>query len=122
MRRILLLVLLALPFGAGAIVIRDDVADAKYRVAASEFPALVDLPGEGHGVLIALQWVVTAAHAVMWQTEIKQVTLNGTPREVERLVVHPGTENRRRRCLTRRWRPGTGPCSAWCSPPPMTSH
>ncbi|WP_379654259.1 trypsin-like serine protease [Pseudoxanthomonas sp. UC19_8] len=90
MRRILLLVLLAVPFGAGAIVIRDDVDDAKYRVASSEFPALVDLPGEGHGVLIAPQWVVTAAHAVMWQTEIKQVTLNGTPREVERLVVHPG--------------------------------
>lgn len=88
--RILLFALLAAPFSAGAIVIRDDVDDAKYRVPASEFPALVDLPGEGHGVLIAPQWVVTAGHAVMWQTQIKQVTLNGIPRDVERLVVHPG--------------------------------
>lgn len=90
MLRILLLALLAAPFSAGAISIRDDVDDAKYRVPASEFPALVDLPGEGHGVLIAPQWVVTAGHAVMWQPHIKQVTLNGIPRDVERLVVHPG--------------------------------
>jgi chymotrypsin len=77
-------------FPTDAIVIRDDVDDAKYRVAATEFPALVDLPGEGHGVLIAPQWVVTAAHAVTWQSHIKRVTINGSAREVERLVLHPG--------------------------------
>jgi hypothetical protein len=77
-------------FSASAIVIRDDVDDSKYRVPASEFPALVDMPGEGHGVLIAPQWVVTAAHAVTWQSEIKQVTIAGVPRNVERLVIHPG--------------------------------
>jgi chymotrypsin len=33
---------------------------------------------------------VTAAHAVSWQSEISHIELNGTPREVERLVVHPG--------------------------------
>ena len=64
MLRLLLLALLALPLSAGAIVIRDDVDDSMYRVPASELAALVDLPGEGHGVLIAPQWVVTAAHAV----------------------------------------------------------
>lgn len=48
------------------------------------------MPGEGHGVLIAPQWVVTAAHAVTWQPDIKQVTIAGVPRDVERLVVHPG--------------------------------
>lgn len=55
--------LLAMSSAAGAVVTRADVDDAKYRVPASVFPALVDLPGEGHGVLIAPQWVVTAAHA-----------------------------------------------------------
>lgn len=90
MTRLLLLALLAASFSAGAIVIRDDVDDSKYRVPASEFPALVDMPGEGHGVLVAPQWVVTAAHAVTWQSEIKQVTINGVPRDVERLVIHPG--------------------------------
>jgi hypothetical protein len=85
-----LLALLVVSFSASAIVVRDDVDDSKYRVPASEFPALVDMPGEGHGVLIAPQWVVTAAHAVTWQSEIKQVTIAGVPRDVERLVIHPG--------------------------------
>ena len=90
MSRLLFLALLAVSFSASAIVIRDDVDDSKYRVPVSEFPALADLPGEGHGVLIASRWVVTAAHAVAWQPQIKQITINGIPRDVERLVMHPG--------------------------------
>lgn len=90
MIRGLLLLLLAVSSSASAIVIRDDVEDSTYRVPASEFPALVDLPGEGHGVLVAPQWVVTAAHAVSWQPEIRQVSVNGKPLDVERLVIHPG--------------------------------
>lgn len=100
MTRFLLLILLAVSSAASAIVIRDDVDDSKYRVPASEFPALVDMPGErheghdmpgeGHGVLIAPQWVITAAHTITWQSEIKQVVINGIPRDVERLVIHPG--------------------------------
>lgn len=90
MVRLWLLALLVVSTGASAIVIRDDVDDSKYRVPASDFPALVDLPGEGHGVLIAPQWVITAAHAISWQSEIKHVEVNGTSRPVERLVVHPG--------------------------------
>lgn len=90
MSRLLIFALFIVSLSANAIVIRADVDDSKYRVQASEFPALVDLPGEGHGVLIAPQWVVTAAHAVTWQSEIKQVVINGKPRNVERLVIHPG--------------------------------
>jgi chymotrypsin len=88
MSRLFLLLLLA--FNANAIVTRDDVADSKYRIPASEFPAIADLPGEGHGVLISSRWIVTAAHAVTWQAQIKQITLNGIPRDVERLIIHPG--------------------------------
>jgi chymotrypsin len=86
----LLLLALFVSLSARAIVVRDDVNDAKYQVPPSEFPALVDIPSEGHGVLIAPQWVVTAAHAITWQSEIKQVTINGISRAVERLVIHPG--------------------------------
>ena len=93
MTRLLALLLMLIPCAADAIVIRDDVSDTQYRVAASVFPALADLPGEGHGVLIAPQWVVTAAHAVSWQDEIAQVTLNGVPRSVKRVVVYPGYQN-----------------------------
>lgn len=90
MTRILLLMLLAVTSSASAVVIRHDVDDAKYRVPASEFLALVDMPGEGHGVLIAPQWVVTAAHTIPPHQALQQVHINGTPREVDRVVVHPG--------------------------------
>lgn len=82
--------LLLVSFGANAVVVRDDVPDLKYRMAVADFPALADLPGEGHGVLIADRWVVTAAHAVSWQPSVDVVAVGGTPRAVSRVVVHPG--------------------------------
>lgn len=90
MLRILFFTLLVMSFSASAIVIRHDVDDSKYRVQATEFPALADMPGEGHGVLIAPQWVITAAHAISWQSEIKQITVGGIPRAVERIEIHSG--------------------------------
>ena len=90
MIRILLLALLLASSTANAIVIRDDVDDSKYRVPGSEFPALVDMPGEGHGVLIAPRWAITAAHTIPSHLTLKQVVINGAPRDVERVVTHPG--------------------------------
>ncbi len=48
------------------------------------------MPGEGHGVLIAPQWVITAAHVLPWHSETMQVAIGGIPRDVERVVMHPG--------------------------------
>jgi hypothetical protein len=76
-------------FDARAIIMRHDVPEDKYRVAASEFPALADLPVEGHGVLIAPAWVVTLASAVAHK-DIQEITINGKPRPVARVVLHPG--------------------------------
>lgn len=89
MRRVAFLLLLT-SFCANAVVIRDDVPDLQYRMAVTDFPALADMPGEGHGVLIAPRWVVTAAHAVSWQHAVDVVVVGGTPRAVSRVVVHPG--------------------------------
>ncbi len=90
MSRLAPFLLLAVACSAGAVVIRNDVSDSEYRVAASAFPALVDLPTEGHGVLIAPRWVLTAAHAVAWQPHLEVIVLNGAPRAVEKIVFHPG--------------------------------
>ena len=89
-RFLLLLLLLFSSCPAHAIVIRDDVDDSKYRIPTSDFPALADIPGEGHGVLIAPRWVVTAAHTIPAHPELGQVVINGVARKVARVVVHPG--------------------------------
>lgn len=90
MRNAAAFLLLLTSLSAHAVVIRDDVPDLQYRMAVSDFPALADIPGEGHGVLIAPQWVVTAAHAVSWQHAVEVVVVGGTPRAVARVVLHPG--------------------------------
>lgn len=74
---------------AQAIIMRHDVPEDKYRIDPSAFPALVDLPVEGHGVLIAPAWVVTLASAVDGK-DLHEVTINGTARPVKRIVIHPG--------------------------------
>ncbi|WP_296947083.1 trypsin-like serine protease [uncultured Massilia sp.] len=84
--------LLLLAASAHAIVIRHDRPDARYRVDAHAVPALADLPGEGHGTLIAPRWVVTAAHAVDMMRQMPEerfVVLNGKRRAVSRIVVYP---------------------------------
>lgn len=90
MTRYTLFLLLMVSAGTNAVVIRDDVKDADYRLAPSAVPALADMPGEGHGVLIAPHWVLTAAHAVTWQTDVSEISVGGTSRKVEKLIVHPG--------------------------------
>ncbi len=73
-----------------AIVIRHDVPDERYRVPDDFFPPLADLPVEGHGVLIAPRWVVTAGHAVSWQNApIQTVTLASRTRAIAKIIVHP---------------------------------
>jgi hypothetical protein len=90
MTRFLLLILFVMSSTASAIVIRDDVDDSKYRIPVTEFPALVDMPGDGHGILIAPQWAITAAHTIPRHSELKLVVINGVSRDVERVVMHSG--------------------------------
>lgn len=77
------------PAVAMAIVIRSGVADSKYLIPDNAFPALVDLPGEGQGVLIAPRWVVTAAHATQGYT-LDKVWIHGKWRDVAHLFFYPG--------------------------------
>jgi hypothetical protein len=86
------LVLPLLLLSTTAIVIRHDQPDARYRVSPSTIPALVYLPDEGEGTLIAPRWVLTAAHAVSMMQMMPEehfVTINGKRRMVSRIVVYP---------------------------------
>lgn len=80
---------LAIPPAALAVVIRHDVPDQKYRIQEAQAQAVANLPHEGHGVLIAPRWILTAAHAATWHPTT-EVMVNGKCRKVQRLVVHQG--------------------------------
>lgn len=75
---------------ASAVVIRHDIPDMQYRTQPTAFPTLVDLPSEGHGVLITPNWVVTAGHAIFWQLPLRTVVIAGQPRKVAKVFFHPG--------------------------------
>jgi len=87
--RALLCVTVFMQVSTDAIVVRHDVPDTEYRASGGEFLWLAYLPDEGHGVLIAPEWIVTAAHATTWRP-IHEVTINGVSRAVDKVVVHPG--------------------------------
>lgn len=87
-----MLAFLLVTAAANAIVIRSDVPDSRYRVPASAFPALANLPMEGHGTLIAKRWVLTAGHAVQMMRampEHRYVTIAGKRIAVVRIIVYP---------------------------------
>lgn len=90
MKRSIAFCLLAVSTAVGAVVIRADTDDARYRIPANTIPALADLPGEGHGVLIAPRWVVTATHAISWQMSVNEVTIGGKARKVAKIIKYPG--------------------------------
>lgn len=89
LRNGLLLALWAISSTGNAIIIRDDVDDKQYRVPAATLPALADFHQEGHGVLIAPQWVVTAAHVACMHPN-QDIVINGVPRKVDAILVHRG--------------------------------
>lgn len=89
MKHLLAFAMLAISFTAGAVVIRSDVKDARYRVSAAAFPALAGMPGEGQGVLIAPRWVVTAAHATQGYM-LMHVKVHGKWRNVSHVYLYPG--------------------------------
>lgn len=74
---------------AGAIVIRHDVSKEKY-LAQTGHPALVDMRHEGHGMLIAPEWVVSAAHTVFYDYKDKTISIAGKERLIEHVIFHEG--------------------------------
>jgi Trypsin len=73
-----------------AVVIRHDVAAVKYLATPNGLPALVDLPHEGHGILIAPQWVVTVAHTVFYDYRGKSILVGDTLYTISHVIFQPG--------------------------------
>jgi len=83
------LVLFSATGDARAIVIRHDRDDARYRQLGEGYPELVSI-GLAHGVLIAPDWVLTAAHVVDGLSPIGYaIDVAGQSVPIRRVVLHP---------------------------------
>lgn len=74
---------------AQAIVIRHDKDQNEYKTDQAH-PALVDMRHDGHGMLIAPQWVVTAAHTIFYDYKDKTIRVGGVEREIGNVIFHEG--------------------------------
>lgn len=90
--RWLITVLLFIPMSlTQAIVIRDDVPDADYRVADAEFPYLCSVAG-AMGTALDAHWVLTAAHVAKYAQPGAQISCGGEHvRQLQQVFLVPGT-------------------------------
>jgi len=84
---ILFMVILTFSIPSFSIVIRHDVDKEQYLVKDSP-EYLIDMPGEGHGVLIKPNWIVTVAHLIFSDYTKKELRINGKMYEIEKVIIH----------------------------------
>jgi len=74
---------------SNAVVKRHDVSPENYVI--DKMPEyLIDLPHEGHGVLINSQWIVTVAHTIFYDYVGKDLIVGSKAYEIESVHIHPG--------------------------------
>ena len=74
---------------ASAIVRRHDRPDADYLALAARAPAVAHVSPDGAGVLIAPNWVLTAAHVAQEATIFSSVEIAGERIAVVGRALHP---------------------------------
>ena len=73
---------------SNAVVKRHDVPPENYVI--DKMPEyLIDMPHEGHGVLISSQWVVTVAHTIFYDYVGKDLIVGSKAYEIESVHIHP---------------------------------
>jgi len=83
----LLLYLFFVSFSSHAVVKRHDISPEKYVLQqAPDF--LIDMPHEGHGVLINPQWVVTVAHTIFYDYVGLNLTVGSNAYQIENVYIH----------------------------------
>lgn len=88
MKKILLLtVLVTFSLPSLSIVTRHDVSEERY-IAEKVPDYLIDMPGEGHGVLIKPNWIVTVAHLIFSDYTGKEILVHGKKYKIEKVIVH----------------------------------
>ncbi|GAA81852.1 trypsin-like serine protease [Pseudoalteromonas sp. BSi20495] len=88
MKLSIFLVLALYCIDSNAVVMRHDVSVDKYRV--EKIPEyIIDMPQEGHGVLIDEQWVVTVAHTIFFDYAGSKLNVGSKQYEIEKVYIHP---------------------------------
>ncbi|WP_199609873.1 S1 family peptidase [Flocculibacter collagenilyticus] len=89
MRILLFFFLFCIAFISNAVVIRHDIPSKNYKLdKAPEY--LIDMPHEGHGVLISPQWILTVAHTIFYDYSGKNLKVGSKNFEIEKVYIHRG--------------------------------
>ncbi|MFT5675044.1 MAG: hypothetical protein ACI808_000973 [Paraglaciecola sp.] len=88
MKVLFLLVFFFFSFGSNAVVKRHDIPPENYVVEKTP-EYLIDMPHEGHGVLINSQWIVTVAHTIFYDYVGKDLRVGSKTYEIESVHIHP---------------------------------
>lgn len=74
--------------GTNAVVKRHDIPPENYVLEkAPEY--LIDMPHEGHGVLIDPQWVLTVAHTIFYDYVGEDLKVGSKTYQIEAVHIHP---------------------------------
>ena len=87
MKVLFLLVFFIFSFGSNAVVKRHDIPPENYVVEKTP-EYLIDMPHEGHGVLINSQWIVTVAHTIFYDYVGKDLRVGSKTYEIESVHIH----------------------------------
>jgi len=85
---VFILILISIHKNVIAVVMRHDTPKDEYAVL--KFPDyLIDMPHEGHGVLISSNWIISVAHTIFYNYEGKTITIGNKNYTIEKVVIHP---------------------------------
>ena len=88
MKALFLLPLIFFAIGSNAVVKRHDIPPENYVIEKTP-EYLIDMPHEGHGVLISSQWIVTVAHTIFYNYVGKDILIGSKNYEIESVHIHP---------------------------------
>jgi hypothetical protein len=88
MKVLFLLSIIFFSTSSDAVVKRHDVPPESYILDKTP-EYLIDMPHEGHGVLINSQWIVTVAHTIFYDYVGKDLLIGSKTYKIESVHIHP---------------------------------
>ena len=88
MKLLFILFFFFISISSNAVVKRHDVPPENYVLEIAP-DYLIDMPHEGHGVLINSQWVVTVAHTIFYDYVGQSLKVGSNEYEIEKVHLHP---------------------------------